>query len=77
MGAVPRNVLENDYIAVKQVKHGVFAFNRNDRFIGRSLDLYGEWAESEITLLARFIRPDATVVDVGANIGPHMFRLHG
>jgi FkbM family methyltransferase len=69
--AVPRNLLENGYIVVKQVKHGVFAFNRNDRFIGRSLDLYGEWAESEINLLARFIKPGATVLDVGANIGTH------
>lgn len=64
-------LLENDYIAVKRVKHGVFAFNRNDRFIGRSLDLYGEWAESELALLGRFIKPGNTVLDVGANIGTH------
>jgi FkbM family methyltransferase len=66
-----RNLLENGYIVVKKVKHGVFAFNRNDRFVGRALDLYGEWCESEIALLARFIEPGATILDVGANIGTH------
>ena len=69
--AVAQNLFESDYIAVKKVKHGVFAFNRNDRFIGRSLALYGEWAESEIVLLKEFIRPGTTVLDVGANIGTH------
>jgi FkbM family methyltransferase len=69
--AVPRNLFENGYIALKEVKHGIFAFNRNDRFVGRSLELYGEWAESEIKLLSRFITTGATVVDVGANVGTH------
>jgi FkbM family methyltransferase len=46
-------------------------FNRNDRFVGRSLDCYGEWCESEIDLLQRFLRPGDTALDVGANIGSH------
>ncbi len=46
-------------------------FNVHDRHIGRSLDLYGEWAESELELLGLFIRPGDTVIDVGANIGTH------
>ncbi len=46
-------------------------FNRNDRFIGRSLDHYGEWCESELDLLLRFCRDGDVVVDVGANIGSH------
>lgn len=64
-------LLENGFIAVKRCKHGVFMFNRNDRFIGRSLDYYGEWCESELDLLLRFCRPGDVVVDVGANIGSH------
>ena len=65
------NLLENDYVVVKRVKHGIFAFNRHDRFVGRSLDLYGEWAEGELELLARYVSLGGTVVDVGANIGTH------
>ncbi len=46
-------------------------FNVHDQHIGRSLDLYGEWAESELELLGLFIKPGDVVVDVGANIGTH------
>lgn len=46
-------------------------FNRNDRFIGRSLDCYGEWCESELKLLLRLCRRGDTVIDIGANIGSH------
>jgi FkbM family methyltransferase len=45
--------------------------NRNDSFVGRGLDLYGEWCEFEIQLLRLFIRLGDTVLDVGANIGTH------
>jgi FkbM family methyltransferase len=46
-------------------------FNVHDQHIGRSLDLYGEWAESELELLGLFIKPGDVVIDVGANIGTH------
>lgn len=68
---VPSYLIENGFIGVKQGRRGIFVFNRNDRFIGRSIDLYGEWCESEIELLLGFIRSGDTVVDVGANIGTH------
>ena len=68
---VPGYLLENDYIGVKRARHGIFIFNRNDRLIGRSLDLYGEWCESEIALLRNFVGPGETVLDIGANIGTH------
>jgi FkbM family methyltransferase len=64
-------LVENRHIAVKRCKHGLFMYNRNDSFIGRSLDLYGEWCDFEIQLLGQFIAPGDTVVDVGANIGTH------
>jgi FkbM family methyltransferase len=65
------SALENSFIAIKRCRHGLFMFNRNDRFIGRSLDYYGEWCESELDLLLRFCREGDVVVDVGANIGSH------
>jgi len=39
--------------------------------IGRSLDLYGEWSEGEVALFQALLRPNDTVVEVGANIGSH------
>lgn len=58
-------------MAVKRCKHGLFMYNRNDAFVGRGLDLYGEWCEFEIQLLRLFIRPGDIVIDAGANIGTH------
>ena len=53
----------------KRCRHGAFLYNTRDRFIGRSLDLYGEYAELELQLLLRLIKPGDIVVDAGANIG--------
>jgi FkbM family methyltransferase len=64
-------LIENRHLGVKRCKHGIFAYNRNDAFIGKSLDQYGEWCEFEIDLLRNFIRPGDRVIDVGANIGTH------
>jgi FkbM family methyltransferase len=64
-------LLENRHIGVKRCKHGIFAYNRNDTFIGKSLDQYGEWCEFEIDLLRNFLKPGDRVIDVGANIGTH------
>ena len=64
-------LLENDWVAVKRCRHGLMAYNVNDSFIGRSLDLYGEGCEPELALLGQILRPGDTAVDVGANIGTH------
>ena len=37
--------------------------------IGKCFELYGEYSESEIAAMRRFIRPGDTVLDIGANIG--------
>jgi len=36
---------------------------------------YGEWAEAEVTLFARLIRPGDTIVEAGFNIGIHTLAL--
>jgi FkbM family methyltransferase len=33
--------------------------------------MYGEWAQLEIDLMLRFVRPGDTVLDIGANVGTH------
>ena len=68
-------ILENQHIAVKQCRHGVFAYNLNDMYIGRSLDAYGEWCEAELTILFQVLKPGGVVLDVGANIGTHTVAL--
>jgi FkbM family methyltransferase len=69
--AMMRAVTTRGFNRMKACRHGDMLFNVNDRHIGRSLDLYGEWAEAELELLGLFIKPGDTVVDVGANLGTH------
>ncbi len=69
--AVPPPLIENGFVRVKQTRHGVMAYNKNDIYIGRALDLYGEHTELELQALGKLIPAGGTVIDVGANIGVH------
>lgn len=64
-----KTILENGYQKLNHTRHGLMLFNKNDIYIGRSLDLYGEWAWPELDLLKKYAV--GQVVDVGANIGTH------
>mmetsp|Transcript_65091 Transcript_65091/g.105526 ORF Transcript_65091/g.105526 Transcript_65091/m.105526 type:complete len:506 (+) Transcript_65091:126-1643(+) len=50
-------------------RHGRMRVPVLDLYIGTSLLLYGEWAEEEVRLFARFVHPGDTVIDAGAHIG--------
>ncbi|MEX2114014.1 MAG: FkbM family methyltransferase [Pirellulales bacterium] len=54
---------------VKQCRHGQMIYNVNDMFVGRSLDVYGEFSEGEIGLFGELVQPGQSVVEIGANIG--------
>jgi len=64
-------LLTNGYVSIKHCRHGLFMYNLNDLFISRSLDIYGEWCNSELDCLGQLIKPGDVVVDIGANIGTH------
>lgn len=66
-----KNIFKNGFVTIKKCKNGLFAFNNNDTFIGKSLDLYGEWTQKELDVLIPTISPNDIVVDVGAFIGTH------
>jgi FkbM family methyltransferase len=69
--SLPNRLIQNGHMAVRECRHGTMLFNVHDRFIGRALDLYGEWCEAELIALAPLLEPGCVVVDVGANIGTH------
>jgi FkbM family methyltransferase len=56
-------------VRIKACKHGAMMYFTTDQYIGRSLDLYGEYSEGEVAFFAQIIQPGMTVLDVGANIG--------
>ena len=51
--------------------------NANDQYIGRSIEVYGAWAQDDIDLIAGLVelllqkKDHVTFYDVGANIGTH------
>ena len=56
-------------------RFGPMLVNRHDRYIGRSLQEYGAYSWSEITLMEQLIGPGSVVVEAGANIGSHTVPL--
>ncbi|HWB10621.1 MAG TPA: FkbM family methyltransferase [Pirellulales bacterium] len=59
----------------KLCRYGEMIYRPNDVYIGRSLDLYGEFSEQEVQLFRAVVQPGQTVLDVGANIGAHSVAL--
>lgn len=56
-------------------KMGVFLCLRQDSYIGRSLELFGEYSEAEVDVFRAFIRADDVVIDAGALFGVHTLPL--
>jgi FkbM family methyltransferase len=50
-------------------------YNVHDTYVGRSLDLYGEFSEGEAALFQQILKPGMVVVEAGANIGAHTVLL--
>lgn len=60
-----------EFNRLKDTRHGRMLYNINDQYVGRSLDLYGEYSEREVDFFKRVVAPGDLVLDIGANIGAH------
>ena len=49
-------------------RDGYFLVNRKDVYIGRSLEIYGEYAGAEAAFLKTLIKPGNHVIEVGATV---------
>lgn len=52
-------------------RYGRMLVPKKDSVIGRSLRLYGEWAEHEISVVSTMLEDGDVILDIGANIGTH------
>lgn len=68
-------LLTHQHVIVGRWRYGWIMYNKNDRFIGRSLQYYGEWGQAELNFLQLILTPGSVVIDVGANIGTHTIPL--
>src|SRR5882724_9599181 len=58
-------------VEILHCRRGMMLAFRSDQVIGRSLRLYGEWSEHELSYLRPYVLAGTTVIDVGAHIGTH------
>jgi len=54
-------------LKLKACKYGWMLFS--GPYIGKCFDLYGQYSESEVSMMRAFLREGSTVIDIGANIG--------
>ena len=66
-----RLILDQPPMRISRCRHGPMMYLPADLYVGRSLDLYGEFSEGEVELFTQIVKPGMLVVDVGANIGAH------
>jgi FkbM family methyltransferase len=62
-------------LAITRARHGWMAYNPHDLYIGRSIERYGEFGETELDVMRAALAPGGVVFDVGANIGTHAVAL--
>lgn len=59
----------SDPIRLVEGKHGYMLYNKYCHYVGRALELYGEYCEHEIELMRQLIQPNDSIWEIGANTG--------
>lgn len=63
-------------MAIKtNTRYGEMVYLENDNCIGKSLELYGEWAQNEVDVITQCIQENDIVLDIGANYGVHTLAI--
>jgi FkbM family methyltransferase len=68
-------MLQLGQLTLKCCRYGWMLFS--GPYIGKCFELYGEYSESEVSLMRSFLKEGCTAVDVGANIGDLTVPLAG
>jgi len=59
----------NGFNRVVKGKYGYFLYNKNDVFVGKAIEMYGEYCEGEVNLFRELCEPGFHAMDLGANMG--------
>lgn len=59
----------NNTIRMVEARHGLMIYNQYDSFIGKALELYGEYCEHEVEIFRHLLQPTDVVWEIGANTG--------
>ena len=62
---------EQGFNALIKGKEGYIVYNKNDIYIGKAIEKYGEFSEHEIKLFDYLCHSGDIIIDIGANIGTH------
>ena len=75
--AIPRRASGHrvGFSGLAECRYGIVQYLPDEPWIGDSLGWYGEYLQPQLDLLARMIRPGATVLEVGAGVGAHALFL--
>ena len=68
-------VLENRFNKLIEARHGTILYNKNDIYIGKSIEKYGEFSYLEAKIFEQICKAGDVVIEVGANIGAHTLYL--
>ena len=70
------NVLKGSgFNQLAETRDGYYLYNRNDIYIGKAIEKYGEFSALEMKALTRMCGNNDFVIEVGANIGAHTVEL--
>ena len=71
------NLISNGFNGVVKARYGYTVYNKNDIYVGKAIEKYGEYSEHEVFLFRKLCREGDVVLDIGANIGTHTLALSG
>ena len=65
----------NSFNRLVKAKNGFVLYNKNDMYIGKSIEKYGEFSQLEAKVFEQICKNKDVIIEVGANIGTHTINL--
>ncbi|HUH92399.1 MAG TPA: tetratricopeptide repeat protein, partial [Casimicrobiaceae bacterium] len=60
---------------IADTRYGIVQYLRREETLAHSLDVYGEWLQSQLEIVTGSLKPGSVVVEAGSGIGAHTMAL--